>query len=135
MFCFQCGEKIPDNSNYCMKCGAKIERVNSNLKMPSGEEIETLKSDFRKDMFTIYQEACKIGYRPSYFLQMISTPEDIVQIAKRLIAKETNGFIKLAELRRTDLSVENYVTLSKYAPLFSDSDREICRKRLSAYKF
>ena len=98
-------------------------------------EIEKLKKQFRDDMFQIYREAYKIGYRPSYFLRMISEQRDIVDIARQLIVKETSGFEKLAVLRRTDLSVEHFVILPKYARLFNDSDIKVCKERLEAYKF
>ena len=129
MFCFQCGEKIPDSSKYCLKCGAKLEN------QWKDDDIEDLKRQFHEDMRTIYTEASKVGYRPTYFLRMISEQRDIVDIARQLIAKETSGFDKLAALQKTNLTVEYFVTLPKYACLFNDDDIKKCKDRLEACKF
>jgi transcription initiation factor IIE alpha subunit len=57
------GEKIPDNSKYCMHCGVKIESANSNQEIQSKEKnVESLKKQFREDMFKIYRDASTIGY-------------------------------------------------------------------------
>ncbi|MEL7654301.1 MAG: hypothetical protein AAGU75_00145 [Bacillota bacterium] len=71
--------------------------------------MENLKKQLRGDLFNFYLEASKIGYRPTLLLQIISRNEDITSIVKRLISKETDGYVKLYELERLDLSVENYV--------------------------
>lgn len=55
--------------------------------------MKILKKQFRYDMFTIYREASKIGYRPTYFLRMISEQRDIVDIARQLISQETSEFV------------------------------------------
>ena len=133
MLCSQCGEKISDNSKYCMHCGVKVGSTNSNQEIQSeGKDVESLKKQFREDMFKIYRDASAIGYRPSYCLRMISEQRDIVDIARQLIVKETSGFEKLALLKRTDLSVEHYVLMPKYGCLFNDNDKKRCKERLEA---
>lgn len=43
MFCWNCGKKIPDNSNFCMNCGAEISPVSNSL--PNRTNIETKSGD------------------------------------------------------------------------------------------
>jgi hypothetical protein len=54
-----------------------------------------------------------------------------------LIAKDggTYGFEVLWERKRLDLSVEAYVLKDKYSELFSDVEKEMCRKRLEDFGF
>ena len=47
----------------------------------------------------------------------------------------TDGFAKLWELGRLDLSVEALVLKDEYKELFSDQEREACRSRLKEYNF
>jgi hypothetical protein len=98
MFCSQCGAQILENSKYCMKYGVKIEILTQN--QIKEVDVAKLKKQFRDDMFNIYREASKIGYRPSNFLRMISDTRDIVDIERQLIAKETSGFEKLVHFKK-----------------------------------
>lgn len=62
-----------------------------------------------------------------------------LKAAKQLISKSggTYGFEVLWENNRLDLSVEALVLKPEYNDLFTDEEREICRKRLIefGYKF
>jgi len=97
--------------------------------------MDELKMKFKADMVDIYKKAVAIGYRPSRFLEMISTNEDIVNVAHRLIAKETDGFTRLYELHSLNLSVEYYILKDEYHDLFTDEDRKICINRLHEYGY
>jgi membrane protein YdbS with pleckstrin-like domain len=35
MFCYRCGNQIPDNSSYCNRCGTKIQTVVENVRKPN----------------------------------------------------------------------------------------------------
>jgi hypothetical protein len=71
------------------------------------------------------------GYRPSYFLQMLGNYGP-VDTAIRLITapKFHEGFIRLWELRRLDLTVEAIILRNPYNQLFTKEVLEKARERL-----
>lgn len=96
-----------------------------------------IKKEFESDMKDIYVRAAKeCKYYPTRFLQMLSEMGGI-ETAKKLIAKDggTEGFLKLWEKGRLDLSVEYLVLQDKYKELFTDEERAMCRNRLKEYRF
>ncbi|MBU3191756.1 hypothetical protein KPL51_19820 [Clostridium bowmanii] len=98
---------------------------------------EDLERKFYMDMREIYFKADKeCGYRASRFMQMIADKGG-VDTAKKLVTKEggTEGFEKLWQYKRLDLSVEALVLNDVYKSLFSDEVRDICRQRLKEYGF
>ena len=98
---------------------------------------EDLERKFYMDMREIYFKADKeCGYRASRFMQMLAEKGG-VDAAKKLVTKEggTEGFEKLWQYKRLDLSVEALVLKDVYKNLFSDEIRDICRQRLKEYGF
>lgn len=98
--------------------------------------MNNLEKEFSKDMLNIYKTADReLGYKATRFLQMLSK-DGPVKTAKKLISKDggTEGFLKLWESGRLDLSVENLVLNEKYNSLFNDEERKICFERLEKYK-
>jgi len=93
-----------------------------------------LERKFHQEMLNIYDAAQKLGYRPSHLLSMVSEKGGY-EAAKQLICstQPTEGFLKLWELKRLDITVEAKVLLPEYHDLFTDEEREICRKRLEEY--
>lgn len=87
---------------------------------------------FHQEMIRIYDEACKLGYRPSRFLQMV---EKLVgrQTAKHLLSSEApaSGFERLWELGRMDLTVESLVLQEQWAHLFTDQELQEAERRLT----
>ncbi len=77
-----------------------------------------------------------LGYRPSYFLQMLGE-HGAVETARRLIVapSESEGFTRLWELGRLDLTVEALVLRTEYASLFDDSIRGLAESRLARYGY
>ena len=71
------------------------------------------------------------GYRPSYFLQMLGNYGPI-DTAIRLVtaAKFHEGFTRLWELRRLDLTVEAIILRNPYSQLFTKEVLEKARQRL-----
>ncbi len=66
----------------------------------------------------------KYGYRPTYFLSML-TERGGVATARALLSKPTpsSGFAKLVvDYRRPDLTMEHFVAMLKYAPLFGNDE-------------
>ena len=99
--------------------------------------MTALEEQFNEDMLNTYTTSKKeLGYNPTRFLQMLSEYGG-VQTAKRLIAKEggSDGFTTLWEHHRLDLSVEALVLKPEYNELFTDEERDICKKRLDQYNY
>lgn len=96
-----------------------------------------LEKQFFNEMKSIYHRAVKeINYRPTRFLQMLSEKGG-VETALSLVAKSevTEGFVKLWENQRLDLSVEALVLVDDYRELFGHDVRKICANRLRDYGY
>jgi hypothetical protein len=90
---------------------------------------------FEAELVRLATESKAIGYNPSYFLRMI---HDLggVETARRLINSDapSDGFVKLWELGRLDLTVEALVSRSaEFRSLFSSSEILKAQKRLAEY--
>ena len=97
--------------------------------------MEELKRQFTEDMVQLCKDIKENSHNPSRFIQMLKDG-DSVDTVKRLVMNEpTDTFIKLAAIRKLDLTVENYVVMPKYKELFDDEIIKICEKRLSDYKY
>ena len=98
------------------------------------DKLNSLKKQFHEDMIGIYKKTVKLGYTPTRFIQMVSEHGGN-EAAHILIHKEnvSEGFVKLWEMRRLDLSMEYHVLKPEYEDLFSEEEREICRRRLEEY--
>jgi len=99
--------------------------------------MENLERVFHKAMINVYERAREeCNYKASYFLQMVSEHGGL-EAAKRLIAanKPSNGFTKLWEFKRLDISVEAVALRPEFAPLFSEEEKSLARKRLQVYGY
>ena len=88
-------------------------------------------------MFAIYREARNIGYTPSIFLRMLNE-KGALQTARQLInaSQPSDGYTRLWELRRLDLSVEAVVhDNAEWHDLFTQDELQRCQKRLTAYGY
>jgi hypothetical protein len=99
--------------------------------------MKDLCQQFHDAMIDIYLRAkreCK--YNAARFIQVV-TNKGGVEAARALILKDggTEGFAKLWELGRLDLSVEALVLRDEYRELFTNNEREACRKRLMDYGY
>lgn len=83
-------------------------------------------------MLNGYHALSKLGYRPTYFLRMVQELGG-VEAARRLLANASvsEGFTRLWEIRRLDLTVEAFALKPEYQALFSDSERCCARQRLA----
>lgn len=98
-------------------------------------DLQAIKNQFHEAMVNLYKEAAKIGYRASQFIHMINENGG-VETAHLLLAKDpTEGFTKLWEKKRLDLSVEALVLKPQFASLFDDMERENARRRLAEYGY
>lgn len=99
--------------------------------------MNQIELDLYHDMVNIYKEAdLQCNYKPTRFLQLINNKGALLA-AKELINKEgaTEGFTRLWECNRLDLSLEVLVLKEKYKELFTDEEREICINRLKDYGY
>ena len=78
----------------------------------------------------------EFGYWPHRYLRMVRRLGG-VDTAKRLLAENdvSDGFMRLVEERRLDLSVEHLVLRPQFAALFTDYERGVARERLRRYGF
>lgn len=97
---------------------------------------QALEINFHKDMLNIYEEARKVGYNASRFIQMVANQGGL-NVAKKFIqnSNPSDGFVSLWELNRLDLTVESLILKGEYESLFSASERQIVIKRLKEYGF
>lgn len=99
--------------------------------------MNQIELDLYHDMVNIYKEAdLQCNYKPTRFLQLINNKGALLA-AKELINKEgaTEGFTRLWECKRLDLSLEVLVLKEKYKELFTDEEREISINRLKDYGY
>lgn len=88
---------------------------------------------FHAAMEDVYEQAARLGYRPTRFLQMVREYGG-VEAAHRLLATEAAqaGLTDLWLLGRLDLSMEYLVLSDEFVALFTDGERAIARERLAA---
>jgi hypothetical protein len=91
---------------------------------------------FGKAMVELSHEAKREGYTPTYFLRMTSEIGPLAT-AKQLINSDTpsEGFARLYELDRLDLSVEALALRPEWRDLFTPDERKRAHVRLSEYGF
>jgi hypothetical protein len=78
----------------------------------------------------------EIGYNPTRFMQMVGEYGGR-GAAKRLLRgpDASEGFSKLWQHGKLDLSVEAFVLLPWFAGLFTDGEHDIACRRLEAHNF
>lgn len=98
---------------------------------------ENLEGAFHTAMVDVYQRAKReAGYQATYFIQMVSDRGGLATAQYLLHASGVSeGFTALWERRRLDLTVEAVMLQERFAPLFSDEEREIARARLAEYGY
>lgn len=94
-------------------------------------------TEFDKAMMDIYRRAkSECSYTATYFLRMLNEHRG-VETARILLVGERpqEGFTRLWECGRLDLTVECLVLNERFRELFSDHEREKARLRLREYDF
>lgn len=88
---------------------------------------------FEGDLRQILVNEREIGFCSSRFAQMLDQYGG-VETARRLLEPSRelrpNTFTYLRQIDRLDLAMETYVLMDKYAPLFTDEERQIAAWRL-----
>ena len=91
----------------------------------------SLEDDLHAELIQSTREAKKLGYNPTYFLQMLSD-HGALETAQRLLVGDTasEGFYTLAEKKRLDLSLEFTVVQPRFRELFTDEELQTAASRL-----
>ena len=92
---------------------------------------------FDMAMMNIYNRAkTEAKYKATRFLQMLHEHRGL-ETARILLHSPTvsDGYTALWERRRLDLTVEALILQSQWHDLFTDSERDIARKRLKDYDY
>lgn len=99
---------------------------------------DSLVADFDEEMLGIYQRALsEARYKATRFLTMLHDHRGL-ETAKLLIHSQgvSEGYTALWVRQRLDLTVEAVIyDNSKWHPLFTAEELEICRKRLENYQY
>lgn len=100
-------------------------------------DVATLEKSFHAAMVDVYHDAKRqAGYNAAYFLRMVSELGGLGAARQLLHAGHVSeGFTKLWEKGRLDLSVEAVVLREQFAPLFTADERQIARDRLAQYGY
>ncbi|MDC9722506.1 MAG: hypothetical protein PSN34_06995 [Urechidicola sp.] len=91
---------------------------------------EFLKKEFEREIDILLIKTTKEVYRPNYFYKLSLNVGGHYQATKILIPKLSDGFTKLLEKERTDLSIEFIVIKPKYKSLFTDDEIKMCKRKL-----
>ena len=120
----------------CILCALKLNTSDGDYKKIGGFIMNDKEKQLYNAMKNIYHEAKDLGYIATRFMHMLGE-KGPMHTACSLILKEggTEGFFRLWELRRLDLSVEALVLNDDFKELFSDEERERCRERLTKYDY
>lgn len=86
------------------------------------------------ELWRCVEECKRLGYNPSFFVQMLDDRGALATV-KKLINDNTpsDGFTKLWELQRLDLTVEAVALRSPYSALVTQAERIKARRRLEEY--
>ena len=93
-------------------------------------DVENLKNEFYKDMLGILEMEREVHFCSTRFRNMVETHGGVEAAHRLLKINPEPMFKKLREMERLDLTMEFYVVLDKYRPLFSDLEREAADWRL-----
>jgi len=96
-----------------------------------------VQAQFDQAMQDVYVNALKYcNYKATYFFQMLNERGSLAT-ARYLITTDTpsDGFTKLWECGRLDLTVEATVLDPDFESLFTEEERELARERLRQYGY
>ena len=90
-----------------------------------------VRAQFHQEMLRIYKEAAEFGYRPTYFLRMVNGQGGLAA-AQKLLRDGTvsDGFVRLWQEGRLDISVEAVVLDPQWRALFTSDELAVARSRL-----
>lgn len=91
---------------------------------------------FHAEMHRVIRDSRAAGYNPSYFARMVEEMGGLAA-ARKLINDNTpsEGFTKLWEMKRLDLSVEAVALTPPWTSLFTQAERLKARQRRHDYGY
>ncbi|MCY3793468.1 MAG: hypothetical protein OXG51_03710 [Gammaproteobacteria bacterium] len=91
----------------------------------------SIEDELEQALWSSCRESRTLGYKPTAFESMLNE-HGAVEAAHRLLARfeYQDGFRRLWDIGRLDLSLECHVLKPKYRELFSTEELEEARKRL-----
>lgn len=91
----------------------------------------SLEDGFDQEMLRIYEEAKEFDYYPSYFLRMV-VDRGGLSTARHLLSggQLSDGFVRLWEEGRLDLSVEAVALQDRWRGLFTHEELAEAKRRL-----
>jgi len=97
-------------------------------------------SDLEKGLYDALiaatKECKRLRYNPTLMVQMINDSGPLGACQRLLAATNiSDGFTRLWELKRLDLTVENIALQARFSELFIEEERVIARRRLEEYGF
>ena len=106
---------------------------------PEGQSLQEL--DFGYAMVELYEKIGKqTGYWANYFLRSVRKHGG-VEAARRLLhadkldSKPSKGFMSLLRMSRLDLTLEREILWPRWDGLFTEQERDFCRRRLAEYGY
>lgn len=98
--------------------------------------VSELEHELEAAMVRIAGEAKDLGYNPTYFLRMIHEIGGL-RTAKQLVLSATpsDGFLRLWEMGRLDLTVEALLLQPRFRTLVTAQEALAARKRLAEYGY
>jgi hypothetical protein len=99
--------------------------------------MSELEQQFHKAMIQVYENAKRYcQYNATYFLQMLSVRGGLAT-ARYLITTDmpSDGFTKLWECQRLDLTVEAVALNPIYAALFTEEELRLAKERLQQFGY
>ncbi|HEY0690176.1 MAG TPA: hypothetical protein VGD71_14180 [Kribbella sp.] len=98
-----------------------------------GDELDDLRKQFTRDMLRGVETLSGLGYSPKLFRRMLAE-HGAVEAARRLVLARTPsyGLWKLKEMNKLDTSVEMWVLLPWYEPLFDAAVRAEAERKLTS---
>ena len=100
-------------------------------------EDHDLVREFHQAMLDVYHDAKRLaGYNATYFHRMVLDHGGYETACHLLRSSQiSSGLAELWQKGRLDISMENVVLQQRFDTLFSDEERDIARRRLTALGF
>jgi hypothetical protein len=94
-------------------------------------EVVMSREQFKKRVLNAIDEYTALGYRPTALIKMIRTNHP-VEVAKRLVVSGIvqDGYIRLKEMNRMDLTIESMMLEPESQSLFNSSELAAAKWRI-----
>lgn len=91
-----------------------------------------LRDEFKAEIQSAVRQCYELGYAPTRFEQMIENSHPVEVAKKFIISGEfQDGFKKLNNMGKAELTIESIMLQSKFSSLFSSQELEAARWRLN----